>query len=167
MFQALKWIAIATSLIFTSSQAFALRSDSSEKLYIVSDSSVYNYKTGTKIFEGHVKMDQGTTHLIADKVVTKNNAQHKIAEAIAYGYGGQKAHYWTTPNQDDPAVYADAKIIKFYPIDSNVVLEQNVIVKQGENSFQGELILYNMNNQTITVPASQSGRAVLVYNPDK
>lgn len=167
MSQALKWILVATLFTFCHQAAFALRSDSGEKLYIVSDSSIYNYKSGTKVFEGHVKMDQGTTHLIADKVVTKNNAQHKIAEAIAYGDGTQKAHYWTTPNQGDPAVYADAKVIKFYPKDSTVVLQQSVTVKQGENSFQGELILYNMNNQTITVPASQSGRAVLVYNPDK
>lgn len=167
MYQTLKGILLVSTIFISIANVFALPSDNKEKLYILSDSSTYNYKNGTKIFEGHVKMDQGTTHLIADRVITKNNAQHKMAEIIAYGFNGQKAHYWTTPNQGEPAVYADAKIIKFYPIDSNIVLEQAVSVKQAENSFQGELILYNMDNQTITVPASQSGRAVLVYNPDK
>lgn len=146
--------------------AFALPEDNKEKVYIVADSTIYNYKTGNNIFEGHVKVDQGTTHITADRLVTKNNKQRKIQEAIAYGLQ-DLAHYWTLPKAGDPEVHAHAKVIKFYPIESNITLEQNVTVTQGENSFQGELILYNRNDQTITVPAAQNGRAVLVYNPNK
>jgi lipopolysaccharide export system protein LptA len=146
--------------------AWALQTDNLEKVYIVSDSFIYNYKTGINIYEGHVKVDQGTTHIMADKLITKNNLQHKIQEAIAYGVDHQ-AHYWTLPNTNDPEIHARAKVIKYYPSDSNATLEQEVFVTQGENSFQGQLILYNRNNQTITVPASKNGRAVLVYNPDK
>lgn len=153
-------------LLYYPQHAFALQEDSKEKVYIVSDSSVYNYKTGVKIFEGHVKVDQGSTHITADKLITKNNQQNKMQEAIAYGLQGL-AHYWTLPKVGDPEIHAKAKIIKFYPIDSNITLEQQVVVTQGENSFQGELIHYNRNDDTITVPASQNGRAVLVYDPDK
>lgn len=145
---------------------FALQEDSKEKVYIVADTTIYNYRTGVKIFEGNVKVDQGTTHITADKLVTKNNSQHKIQEAIAYGVN-QLAHYRTVPKLGEPEVHAKSKIIKFYPIESNVTLEQNVIVTQGDNSFQGEVIIYNGSDQTITVPASKNGRAVLVYNPDK
>ena len=144
---------------------FALSGDNTEKIYIVADSTLYNYKTGTNTFEGNVKVDQGTTHITADRLITKNNSQHKIQEAIAYGIQ-QPAHYWTLPKLNDPEMHAHAMIIKFYPIASNVTLEQKVTITQGENSFQGELILYNMQDQTITVPASKEGRAVLVYNPD-
>jgi lipopolysaccharide export system protein LptA len=144
---------------------FALHEDKKEKVYIVADSTIYNYKTGIRIFEGNVKVDQGTTHLTADRLVTKNNSDHNIQEAIAYGLG-QLAHYWTLPKIGEPEIHAHAKVIKFYPIESNVVLEQSVVVTQGENNFQGELILYNGGDQTITVPASKNGRAVLVYNPD-
>lgn len=146
--------------------ATALDSDSLEKVYIVADSTIYNYKTGINTFEGHVKVDQGTTHLTADRLITKNNSQHKIQEVIAYGLH-ELAHYWTVPKTNDPEVHAHANIIKFYPMNSNTILEQNVTVTQGENSFQGQLIIYNRNDQTITVPASQNGRAVLVYNPEK
>lgn len=143
----------------------ALEEDSKATMYIVSDKSTYNYKNGTKIFEGHVKVDQGTTHLTADKLITKNNNDNKIKEAIAYGLQ-ENAHYWTVPKLGDKEVNALAKIIKVYPIDSNVVLENDVVVTQGDNSFKGELIIYNRNDQTITVPESKQGRAVLVYNPD-
>lgn len=164
MNQILKVVIFASTLLVT--HAFALPEDNKEKVYIVADSTIYNYKTGVNIFEGNVKVDQGTTHITADKLITKNNHQHKIQEAIAYGIN-TVAHYWTLQKIDEPEIHAYAKIIKFYPIESNVTLEQNVVVSQGKNNFQGELILYNRGDQTITVPASKNARAVLVYNPDE
>ena len=172
MYRVRKWITCLTLTLITAftffyaASALALGSDSKEKLYIISDSTIYNYKTGVNIYEGHVKVDQGSSHITADRLVTKNNSQHKLQEAIAYGME-QLAHYWTIPEAGKQDVHAHAKIIKFYPLTSNVTLEKNVIVTQGENSFQGELILYNKSDQTITVPASQQGRAVLVYDPNK
>lgn len=162
----IKAIASLAILFYLPALSFALPEDKQAKVFIIADSTIYNYKTGINTFTGNVKVDQGTTHIIADKLVTKNNNQHKIQEAIAYGLK-EPAHYWTLQKVGDPEIHAHAMIIKFYPIVSNVTLEKNVTITQGENSFQGQLILYNMQDQTITVPASQDGRAVLVYNPDK
>jgi lipopolysaccharide export system protein LptA len=153
------------SLIVTM-QANALQQDSKEKIYIVANSTLYNYKTGNTTYEGNVKVDQGTTHITADRLTTKTNQEHKINEMIAYGIKGM-AHYWTLPNPNNPETHANAKIIKFYPGSSTVFLQQNATVIQGENSFQGQLILYNRADQTVYVPASNTGRAVVVYNPDK
>ncbi len=165
-FQTLVLMLLALFFLSYPLAARALESDSKEKLHIFAESGTYNYKTGVNVYEGNIKIDQGTTHLTADRLITKSNAQHKIQEAIAYGLQ-TLAHYWTLPKIGDPEVHAHAKIIKFYPLESNVTLEQDVHVTQGENSFQGELIHYNSNEQTITVPASKNGRAVIVYNPEK
>lgn len=148
------------------SHCFALDSDRSARLNIIADSGIYNFKSGVDVYEGHVIVDQGTTHIRADKLVTKKNNHHKIEEATAYGTQAL-AHYWTLSQSGEPEIHARAKIIKYYPIVANVTLQYEVHVTQGENSFQGELIHYNSNDQTITVPASTNGRAVLVYNPDK
>lgn len=164
MFRIPKWIFLIFAI--SSSACLALPEDSKQKVIIASDYSVYNYKTGVNVYEGNVKVDQGTTHITADRLITKNNDEHKMREAIAYGTK-ERAHYWTIPKINDPQVDAYANIIKFYPIESNVTLEKNVFVKQGDNSFQGELILYNNYDETITVPPSQNGRAVVVYNPEK
>lgn len=161
----IKWI-VSLVLLSYSLLASALPEDNKEKVHIVADASLYNYKTGVNTFEGNVVVDQGTTHLTADRLITKNNSKHKIQEVIAYGIQ-KPAHYWTLHKAAEPEVHAYAKIIKFYPIESNVVLEDNALVTQGENSFQGQLVLYNRNDQTITVPASKNNRAVIVYNPDK
>lgn len=144
----------------------ALDSDRNEKLNIAADSGIYNFKSGIDVYEGHVQIDQGTTHITADKLITKKNSQHKIQEATAYG-NIELAHYWTQPKPGEPEIHARAKLIKFYPIESNVTLEHDVHVAQGENNFHGELIHYNSNEQTIIVPSSANGRAVLVYNPEK
>jgi lipopolysaccharide export system protein LptA len=146
--------------------AFALQNDAKETVHITASSATYNYKTGVDVYEGNVKVDQGTTHITADRLVTKKNSEHKIAEAIAYG-NRRSAHFWTLPNQDEPEIHAHAKIIKFYPIKSDAMLEKNVLVTQGSNSFTGEIVQYNNSEQTITVPASKNSHAVIVYNPDK
>ncbi len=152
-------------LIFTL-PLHALETDRKEKVNIIADSGVYNFKTGVDVYEGHVRIDQGTTHLTADKLITKKNKQHKIQEAIAYG-NEELAHYWTLQNVGEPEMHAQAKVIKFYPLELNVSLEGDAYVTQGENKFHGELIHYNNKNQTITLPASSKGIATLVYNPEK
>jgi len=152
------------SLVFIC--AHALPEDSKQKVIIAADHILYNYKTGVNTYEGNVKVDQGTTHITADRLVTKNNERHKMREAIAYG-SVNRAHYWTIPRPNDPVMHAFANVIKFYPLESNVTLEKNVFVQQGDNTFQGELILYNNYDETITVPPSANGHAVVVYNPDQ
>jgi lipopolysaccharide export system protein LptA len=156
-------IIIASLLLFPVA-ALALPTDSEQPLKIVSDSSVYDYKTGVKIYEGNVQVDQGSTHLSADKVTTKNNAKHQIDEATAYGEK-KLAEYTTTPKEGDTLFRAKAKIIKFNPETMVVTLEGNVVVTQGENSFHGPLIVYNMKEQTVNAPASKSGRATVVIEP--
>ncbi len=146
--------------------AYALTDDSKKKLYIYADASDHNYKTGVTVFSGNVKMTQGTTHLTAERVITKSNQQNAIEEAIAYG-DQQLAHYWTTLKIGEPEIYAEAKVIKFYPLINNIILENEVLIRQGKNSFQGQLILYNRAQQTITVPASKNGRAVLLLDPNR
>src|SRR4029079_3102275 len=97
--------------------ALALPNDSEQPMKIVADSSLFNYKTGIDTYEGNVKIDQGTSHLIADRLITKKNKQHKMIEAIATGIK-KLAEYSTIPKTGDAPLNAKAKIIKFYPLTS-------------------------------------------------
>lgn len=153
-------------LFCISTTAFALPSDSTQTVHILSDAVTYNYKTGVDIYTGHVKVDQGTTHIRADKLITKKNTEHKISEAFAYGITS-RAQFWTLPNKDEKEIHATAMTIKFYPLLSNATLEQEVQVIQGLNSFTGEIVQYDNAEQTITVPAQKNSHADIVYNPEK
>jgi lipopolysaccharide export system protein LptA len=147
-----------------SNLAIALPDDIKEMMHINAAASQFNYKTGESIYEGNVKIDQGTTHITADRVITHNNKQHKIEEAIAYGLT-QPAVYITIPKMNDELLKATADIIKFYPAQSKVIFENNVIVHQGENSFNGPVIIYNINDQLVSAPPSIGGRATIMIKP--
>lgn len=165
MFQLRKFFCLLWLLALSCSAA-ALPEDAQQIMSIVADASVFNYKTGTHTYEGNVKIDQGTTHIIADRVITHNNSKHKIAEAIAYGLT-HLAEYTTLPKVDDPILHAKARVIKFYPYKSLAILENEVTVTQGNNSFAGPLIIYNMKDQIVTAPASKTGRATVVIEPSQ
>src|SRR5260221_12812282 len=100
MFQPLK-VNFFLILFFLPILAIALPEDNEQMMYIVSDTSTLNYKTGVNIFEGNVKIDQGTTHLTADRVVTQSNDHHTMESAVAYGIK-QLAEYITVLKKEDP-----------------------------------------------------------------
>lgn len=152
--------------LFISTLTFALSEDRERPFHIVADSSIFNYKTGIDTYEGNVKVDQGTSHLTADHLVTQKNKQHKMTSAIATGIK-KLAEYTTVPKAGDPTLNAKARVIKFYPPASIVILEQDVVITQKENSFHGPLIIYNMKDQVVTAPASQHGRATIVIGPEQ
>lgn len=145
---------------------FALPEDSGKTLHIISNSTLFNYKSGIDTYEGHVKVDQGSTHLLADRLVTQKNAQHKIVLVTAYGIK-HLAEYTTEIKIGDPILNAKAKVIRFYPQTSVVYLDDDVVVTQGENHFDGPHIVYNMKDQTINAPASNHGRATIVIQPQQ
>lgn len=146
--------------------AHALPVDRNATLHITADSTIYNFRTEEKEFKGHVQLNQGSTHIKADRLTTKNDDQHQLKEAIAYGIL-QPAHYWTTPNQKENPIHAYATIIKFYPLAENIILQEKVRLTQNKNSFTGHLIFYNMKTEIVTVPESQKGQSVMIYHPNK
>lgn len=164
MYRSVKYISII--LLFLSNNLFALPKDSEQPLHIVADSTLFNYKTGIDTYEGHVKVDQGTTHLVADRLITEKDKQHKIVIATAYGLQNL-SEFTTIPTENDLLLHAKAKVIKYYPSTSIVILEENVFVTQGKNSFHGPLIIYNMKDQLVSAPASKNGRATIVIEPNK
>lgn len=158
------YILIALSTLFVVA-SFALQNDSKERMIILSDTTVYDHKTGITVFEGHVKVTQGSSHLTADRLMTKSGPNHKINEIIAYGTT-VPAHFWTLSKENGTPFDATANIIKYFPNNPSVTLEQNVTVSQGKNSFHGGVIHYNRLTETLVVPESNAGRAVLIYNPE-
>jgi len=159
-------IRVILIILSCSNLLYALPDDREKPVHITADSSTFDYKTGTNTYEGNVKVDQGSTHLTADRVITHTNAHHKLQEAEAIGIK-QLAEYTTLPKPGEVVLHAKAKVIKFFPIESTVTLENDVIVTQGENSFHGPVIIYNMKNQTVSAPASKSGRTTIVIDPNK
>jgi len=163
LFVGMRWIILC---MFIYSNTFALPADREKKLHIIADSYELNYKTGKDIYEGHVKVDQGTTHLTADRLVTEKDKNRKIISAIAYGIQ-QLAEFSTLPKEGEEMFHAKAKLIIFYPVVSSVRLEDEVVVTQGKNSFHGPIIIYNMKDQIVSTPPSKNGRATIIIDANQ
>lgn len=152
------------SLLLYAGMVFALPDDTNKPLEITADTSLINYKTGINTYLGNVKINQGSSQVLADKVITKTDNKHKIIEATAYGLN-KLAEYTTIPKQGDDLLDAKADVITFYPPTSTAVLTGHVIVTQGENNFHGPIIVYNIKDQVVTVPPSQNGQATIIIDP--
>lgn len=155
------WVSLS---FFISQKIAALPEDAQKPLQITADTSDFNYKTGVNTYTGNVVVIQGTSHLLADRLITKNNAQHKIAVATAYGEK-KLAEYITLPKTGDKPLSAKADVITFYPPTGIAVLTGHVIVTQGENNFHGPIIVYNIKNQVVHVPPSTDGQATIIIEP--
>jgi len=145
---------------------FALPTDITQKMNIVADSTTLNYKTGINQYDGNVRVDQGETHLLADQLITQADEKHKINLVTALGKNNL-VEYTTLPKAGDAIIHAKAKIIKFYPEKSLVILEGDVNIIQAKNSFNGPLIYYNIKDQTIKAPATNKGRSTIIIEPAK
>ncbi|MGB6977378.1 MAG: lipopolysaccharide transport periplasmic protein LptA [Gammaproteobacteria bacterium] len=140
-----------------------LPSDRSKPTYIEADQVQYEQKTGTTVYIGHVKFDQGTSHLLADRLtVYKDPRSSKIQKMIAQG---NLAQYTTLPKEGSNVLHASAKTIQYDPINNVVLLLGDALVTQEGNSFRGQHIEYNVTKQTVISAPSPNSKTTIVIQP--
>lgn len=142
--------------------AFSLDSDKNLPLQIVADEVTINHKIGLTTYQGHVKVTQGSTQLIADQLTTQTNKEEKLTEIIAKG---KQAIYKTTPEENKPELIAKADTIKYYPLESKVILVGNAQANQEHNFFKAPQIEYNIKQQTIVTPHTKQGVTTITLQP--
>ncbi len=152
-------------LLAYSIPALALSSDNQQPAHFIADHVVYNYKDGITIFTGNVKLNQGTTQLIADQVTTYTNKDGKIDKAIATGTGNQLAHYSTLPDNQDQIVDVFGERIEYYPLDKQAVVIGSGTITQGQNRFNGSHIVYDMQKQVVTSLPVPDQQSVIIVQP--
>lgn len=153
---------VTTLLCLWSLTCAALESDSKQKVYIESDSATLNRQQQTSVFIGNVKIDQGSTHIRADKLTLYFDDHEKIKRAVAEG---NLAHYQTQPEAGKPVFHARAQSIEYNLASKVIELKGNATAEQGENRFKGPHILYNMQSQTILSAKKAGGRTTIVLDP--
>jgi lipopolysaccharide transport protein LptA len=154
---------IFAMLSLSAQAAYALNSDREQVLHASSSSAEINQQTGIAVYLDHVVAIQGTTTLLADKVITKQDKQHQLIEVIAYG---NPAVYKTIPEVGKAELTATALEIHFFPQQHYVQLIQDAIVIQDGNRYAAPLINYNTETQTVNSPTSNQGHTTIVLMPN-
>ena len=150
-------------LFFYCTNVLALDTDKLKTAKFISDAFQNNNKTGISIFTGHVKMTQGSTQLLANKVIVHSNKNNKISRVIATG---KRAEYNTLPKQGDKILVAKANTIDYYPQLGKVILIGDANVTQGNNSFSGPHIVYNVTQQVVISDARKGSRTTIFIKQD-
>lgn len=137
-----------------------------EKIDVAANSWVHNRKTGTNVFLGSVIINQGNgKHITAAKVITKQIDDKHLEEITAFGDTLKPAHYWGTTKPNEPILHAYANTIIYNIKTAIITLQGNAHLEQGRNQFKGNLIYYNMREQTIVAPKTSNSRTTIIYQP--
>jgi lipopolysaccharide export system protein LptA len=163
-FYQVKLFSILSICILIPINSLALSTDRDQPAHFTADKFQTNQKTGITIFTGHVQMDQGSTHLNADKVTVYNGEHGRINKAVAIGL---PAHYTTMPDDEkkNRPMNAFGKTIEYYPQERKAVILGDGLVIQGPNRLNGEHIIYEMEKQLVTSLPTGPIQSVLVLQP--
>lgn len=156
-------IFIFSVLLGMSHWAMALKSDSEQPVYIDSNTASYNDKTGTSIYSGDVVTDQGSLHIISDKLVvyTSDGAIEKMV------FTGKPAKFKQLPSVGKEEIHGEGLTGEYYPDGNKLVLIEEAVVSQGNSRSASRLIIYDSKNSLIKAgeKSSDTRRVHSVFKP--
>jgi lipopolysaccharide export system protein LptA len=163
----IRWVKriITFHLTMVVSITYALPQDKESIVYLHAGSASLNQSTHSGIYTHFVAIDQGTTHLRADKAETKTNEKNQLIFAIAKGNETERAHVWTLSEKNKPPVHSYADIIRYYPMEHRVELTGHAEVIQGDNAFKAPHILYDTLTQHVVTKPEGNERTTIIFNP--
>lgn len=133
--------------------------------YFVADSVTYLSKAHTITYTGHVKVDQGDTHITGDKLVLDLTAGNKVVRMIDTGH---PATYTTQLKNRPGIVHAKADKITYNQTQQMVYLDGHATVDQNHNTIRAEHIRYDKKNGVIhTHGTPQHSATHIVVMPSK
>ena|SRR3990167_4583274 len=152
---------------------FALPEDQGKTLELSANTADLNHQNKRGEYNGHIELDQGTTHLRAAKAITNTDENNKLVSAFAYGdltlpaeNPERLAHYWTQTAVDKPMMHAWAEIIRYYPKRHRIELIGHARVVQGNDSLVAPTIFYDMLKQHVITKNKGKTRTVIIFHPE-
>ncbi|MEJ2059195.1 MAG: lipopolysaccharide transport periplasmic protein LptA [Gammaproteobacteria bacterium] len=145
--------------------AYALRSDATKPVEIKADRVRVDGRTGRSIYQGHVRLTQGTLHMEADRVEVYLTPARKLSRIVALGDPA------TLQQQADNGelVKARAARMEYEANTHRIVLTDGVELQQGRNRFSGARVVYQITDSRLEAGGSDNKpvRAILIPPPPK
>lgn len=167
MFQIKPFAAPATALLacLWLGNALALSSDKDQPIEVNADAASIDEGKGISTYTGNVEMDQGSMHLQADKVVVYHEGgvlQRLVAT-------GSLVHFRQLPDGKKNYVKGRARHLDYDFRNDNIVLTDEAVVIQGQDTFRSDRIIYDAVKSMVKGGASAQGkeRVHLTIQPKK
>lgn len=152
-------------LIFSlSSPAWALSSDRSQPLNIQSDAAMIDDNSGLAVYTGNVVVTQGSIRIDADKVTINYTKKQDLEKVVAEG---KPAKFKQTPDGGKADILAKSGRMEYFADKDTLHLLQNAEVRQAQDSFAAQRIMYDTKTGVIQADKGESkdGRISVVIQP--
>ena len=138
-------VAALITLFMSSSQTFALESDSKQAIMIDSNGASYDEKSQLSIYTGNVIATQGSIRVNSDKLVVhlKEGAPEKLV------FTGKMAKFKQTPSPGSADITGQAETGEFYPKRNLLLLINNATVWQGSGTYSSDFIEYDIKTSLV------------------
>ena len=143
--------------------AWGLDADRDQPINIEADQASLNDKTGFSVYEGNVRLQQGTLIFTGSKM-TVQLTDKKLDTIILTG---APATYVQRPEGKDVNQHAEAERIEYYAIDERVILLRKArIWESGDEEFRSDRIVFNLKTDTVDAGGGgDSGRVHITLQP--
>jgi len=142
-------------LIFLSFGVFS--KDSDKPIFIKASSAEIDEIAGLSIYQGLVKITQGSLIITANEIKVYNDKK-KISKVIAYGDKASPAYYKQDRKLTERFVEAKAQEIIYIINDEMVHLKGEANLIQGYDSFSGNTLDYDIKNDRVIAKKSEDGK---------
>lgn len=156
-------LAILIAFIFPI-PGYARQQDLTKTIYFESDSLLYNSETKLGIYQGHIKLTQGSGVLTADYATSYSDQNGQIIKVIATG---NPARYRALIFPNQPKLIATGNTIYYYPQKDWLEAVGNAEIVQGQNHLKGPQINYDFKKKTVGSPVSKEGHTQILIAPMK
>ncbi|MFZ0219205.1 MAG: lipopolysaccharide transport periplasmic protein LptA [Candidatus Aquirickettsiella sp.] len=141
---------------------YAHPKDLTQTIYFETDTLSYNNETKLGIYQGHIKLTQGSGVLTADYATSYSDQKGQIVKVIA---SGNPARYRAFIFPNRPKLIATGNTIYYYPQKDWLAAVGNAEIVQGQNHVKGPRINYDFKKKTIGSPISKKGHTQILIAP--
>lgn len=143
--------------------ARGLDADREQPITIEADKASLNDKTGFSVYEGNVKLQQGTLMFTGSRM-TVQLTDKKLDTIVLTG---TPATYVQRPEGKVTDQHAEAGRIEYHVIDERVILlDKARIWESGDEEFRSDRIVFNLKSDTVDAGGGgDSGRVHITLQP--
>ena len=150
--------------VLLSNICFALQADRDQPIKVEADKASIQKKSGISTYNGNVVVRQGSMRISADKL-TITTHQGKFQKMVAQG---QPSTFQQITESKHKSISSSAKKMTFLANENIVIFENNAVLKQGENTFTSNRIVYNISKDQVNAGKKSGGdRVTITIQPNK
>jgi lipopolysaccharide export system protein LptA len=156
---------ILLTIIFFTTFAFALSEDAKQPIEIEAESVIVDETSGFNEFSGNAEVRQGSLLMTAELIQVQTNAGG-VETMKATGTLDNPAKYIQSQENQARFIEATATLITYDVNEGMIFLVGNAYLIQGFDSFSGDTLTYDINNDKVIVKGSEDGTKRVKFKID-